>query len=81
MFYPLFGKEVRHNEMKLYRIIDKVVEMNISDMGGASFRGSRDDTIKILERQGYDGNIALGYVEEYERRTMEEYYESTKKES
>ena len=79
MFYPLFNQTVRHNEMELYRLIDIAVDIEAGGMGGVSIRGSRNDTLLIFERKGYNGDIILGYIEEYERRTLEEYFKSTKK--
>ena len=81
MFYPLFNQSVRHNEMSLYRLIDTAVDIESGGMGGVSIRGSRNDTLMIFERKGYSGDIILGYIEEYERRTLEEYHKSTSKES
>lgn len=81
MFYPLFNQEVRAGEMTLYRMIDDAVEISVSEMGSASFRGSRHDTIKLLERDGYNGKIVSKYIEEYERKTLEEFYRSRKKDS
>ncbi len=74
MFYPMFNQDVRVNEMKLFNKINNAVEIEVSGMGGASLRGSKDSTVNLLERQGYSGGIVIDYVDEFESKVLEEYY-------
>ena len=80
MYIPLMNDNIRGEEIKLFRHIDKIVDLSVGDMGGASLRGSIEDAVRVLERLGYSPKIVLGYLLDFESRVLSGYYEERNKE-
>ena len=80
MYIPLMSENIRGEELKLFRQIDKIVDLSVGDMGGASLRGSVEDAVRVLERLGYSPKIVLGYLLDFESRVLSGYYEERNKE-
>ena len=79
-FYVLIGEKIGIYSRVLFNDIQETVELQ-SGFSGVSFRESKEETAKLLERRGYAYEHIREYVEDYENRLMQEYYEGQRKES
>ena len=78
LFIPCFGINIPSKVRDFYDLITSKITLVGNGMGGASFRESRANLSNIFKDNGYCPIMVDDFIDIYEDKLMEEYYEKTK---
>lgn len=73
LFYTCHAEHIPTQVWEFWDMLQTNVMLVPTGMGGVTFRDSKESTIKLVERYGYDPQVVNPYVEEYERKLLDEY--------
>ena len=73
VFYACHKERIPTQVWEFWDMLQSSIMLVPTGMGGITFRDSKESTLKLVERYGYDPKVVDRYVEEYERKLLDEF--------
>ena len=73
LFYPCHTENIPWQVWDFWNVMQSNIMLAPAGMGGVTFRDSKESTLKLIKRFGYDPIIVAPFIEEYESRLLEEH--------
>lgn len=80
LFYACHDKHIPKPVWEFWEMLQSSIMLASTGMGGVTFRDSKESTLKLVERYGYDPVIVAPFIEEYEFKLLEEFVNNREKE-
>ena len=80
LFYPCHTEHIPNGVWEFWDIVETNIMLVSTGMGGVTFRDSKESTLKLVERYGYDPIIVAPFIDEYESRLLQEHHQAKEEE-